>query len=203
MGRGIFLVFEGIDASGKSTQARRVAEAREAHFTFEPGDTPLGVELRRWLLDAQTPMAPVTEALMMLADRSHHVRTVIEPIRAQGRAVVSDRFFASTLAYQGYGRGVDLDELAAATDLAIGDCRPDLTVLLDIPLEVANERRARDARDRFESADLQFHRRVRDGYLRMAEQHPDEWFVVDGSGDETEVAAAIDERLARLTWSNG
>lgn len=201
--RGTFLVFEGIDASGKSTHARRVAQARDALFTFEPGDTPLGVELRRWLLDAEAPMAPVTEALMMLADRSHHVRTVIEPTRDAGRAVVSDRFFASTIAYQGYGRGVDLDELRAATELAIGSCRADLTILLDIPLDVANERRERDARDRFESADLEFHQRVRTGYLRIARENPDDWFVVDATGSESEVAEAIDERIRQLAWTNG
>jgi dTMP kinase len=83
MRRGAFVVFEGIDASGKSTQARRVAELRDAHFTFEPGDTPVGVDLRRWVLDAATPMTPITEALLMLADRSHHVRTVIEPTLGQ------------------------------------------------------------------------------------------------------------------------
>lgn len=203
MARGLFVVFEGIDASGKSTQARRTARLRNAHFTFEPGDTPLGVELRRWLLDAHTPMSPVTEALMMLADRSHHVRTLIEPLRASGRAVVSDRFFASTLTYQGYGRGVDIDELRAATELAIGDCRPDLTVLLDVDPEVAHERRARDAADRFESADLNFHRRVREGYLSLATEHPDDWVVVDGSGDEAAVAAEVDAHLSRLAWSNG
>ena len=202
MGRGLFVVFEGIDASGKSTQARRTAELRDAHFTFEPGDTPLGVELRRWVLDASTPMSPVTEALLMLSDRSHHARTVIEPMLAEGRSVVSDRYYASTLAYQGYGRGVDLDELRAATDLAIATCLPDLTILIDIPLDVANERGTWDHRDRFESADLSFHQRVRDGYLAMADADPGHWFVVDGALDADDVAAVIDERLAGLPWTN-
>ena len=201
MGRGLFLDFEGIDASGKSTQARRVAERYDALFTFEPGDTPLGVELRRWLLDAATPMTPATEALLMLADRSHHVRSVIEPTLASGRSVVSDRFFASTLAYQGYGRGVDLADLMAATELAIGDCRADLTILIDLALDTANERRARNHEDRFESADLNFHERVRQGYLEMAANDTQGWFVVDGASSEDEVAAIIEERLARLTWS--
>jgi dTMP kinase len=202
MDRGLFLVFEGGDASGKSTQARRVADLRDAHFTFEPGDTPLGVDLRRWVLDATTPMAPVTEALLMLADRSHHVRTVIEPTLAAGRSVVSDRYFASTLAYQGYGRGVDLAQLRAATDLAIGSCRPDLTILIDLPLDVAIERRTFDAQDRFEAADLDFHRRVREGYLAIAASFAEAWFVVDGAQSEQEVAARIDERLAALPWSH-
>jgi dTMP kinase len=200
MGRGLFVVFEGIDASGKSTQARRVAELRDAHFTFEPGDTPLGVDLRRWVLDAATPMTPITEALLMLADRSHHVRTVIEPTLESGRPVVCDRYFASTLAYQGYGRGVDLVRLEAATELAIGNCRPDLTILIDTPLEVANERRTPDVRDRFESADLEFHQRVRDGYLAIAAQWADLWCVIDGSHGEAEVAALVDQRLASLPW---
>jgi dTMP kinase len=200
MRRGSFVVFEGIDASGKSTQARRVAELRDAHFTFEPGDTPLGVDLRRWVLDAATPMTPVTEALLMLADRSHHVRTVIEPTLASGRCVVSDRYFASTLAYQGYGRGVDLARLEAATELAIGGCLPDLTVLIDTPLDVAGVRRTPDARDRFESADLDFHQRVRDGYLAIAAKWGQRWCVIDGAQSESDVAASVDERLASLRW---
>lgn len=202
MGRGLFIVFEGGDASGKSTQARRSAEKYDARFTFEPGDTTLGVDLRRWVLDAATPMTPNTEALLMLADRSHHVRTVIEPTLASGRSVVCDRFFASTLAYQGYGRGVSLEQLHAATNLAIGACQPDLTILIDLALEVANERRTFDARDRFESADLEFHQKVRDGYLAMANTFGDQWFVVDGSQDEDAVAAQVDERLASLPWSH-
>jgi len=196
--RGTFVVFEGIDVSGKSTQARRVAARHDALFTFEPGDSPLGVELRHWVLDAATPMDPATEALLMLSDRSHHVRSVIEPALAAGRSVVSDRFYASTLAYQGYGRGVDLTLLRAASELAIGSCRPDETILLDLPLEVVNERRAHDAKDRFESADLAFHQRVREGYLVLAVEHG--WFVVDGSLSESEVANVIDERVAGLPW---
>ena len=200
MHRGSFVVFEGIDASGKSTQARRVADLHDAYFTFEPGDTPLGVDLRRWVLDAATPMTPVTEALLMLSDRSHHVRTVIEPALVSGRSVVSDRYFASTLAYQGYGRGVDLPRLDAATELAIGECLPDLTVLIDTPLAIANERRAPDVRDRFESADLEFHQRVRDGYLALAAKWGERWCVIDGSQSEADVAASVDERLASLPW---
>lgn len=200
MARGRFVVFEGIDACGKSTQARRVAAQRGARFAFEPGDSPLGAQLRNWLLDAATPMTPVTEALMMLADRSHHVATVIEPSLAAGTHVMADRYYASTLAYQGYGRGVDLAELHAATELAIGRCLPDLTVLIDIDVDTANERRARNAEDRFESADAEFHERVREGYLTMARIDPDHWFVADGRVTPDEVAAVIDARLDALGW---
>ena len=200
MARGLFVVFEGVDACGKSTQARRVAAARGARFVFEPGDTELGAQLRTVLLDAHVPMSAPTEALLMLSDRSHHVATVIEPTLAAGRSVVADRFSHSTLAYQGYGRGADLSLLRAATELAIGDCRPDLTVLLDVPLEVANDRRARDHRDRFESADLAFHERVRAGYLEMAAADPTTWAVVDATGETTEVDVAVDRLLDRLVW---
>ena len=200
MARGIFLVFEGIDASGKSTQAKRIAKELNALFTFEPGDTAVGKDLRRWLLDAATPMKPETEALLMTADRSHHVDTLIKPTLESAKSVVADRFYASTLAYQGYGRGVDLSQLRAATQLAIGDCLPDLTILIDLPVDVANERRERNAKDRFESSDIDFHNRVRSGYLELAKTDGVEWFVVDGTKSEAEVAALIDERLAALPW---
>lgn len=196
--RGVFLAFEGIDVSGKSTQARRVAANHDALFTFEPGDTALGHELRRWVLDAATRMNPSTEALIMLTDRSHHVHSVIAPALEAGRSVVCDRFYASTLAYQGYGRGVDLGLLRAASELAIGSCLPTLTILLDVPVEVVNERRAHDQKDRFEAEDLAFHQRVRDGYLELARDHG--WFVLDGARSEDDVAAVIDERVADLPW---
>lgn len=200
MNRGRFVVFEGIDASGKSTQARRVADERGARFTFEPGDTLLGADLRRWLLDARAPMTAVTESLLMLADRSHHVATVIEPTLAAGRSVVSDRYWASSMAYQGYGRGVDLARLRAATDLAIGDCRPDVTILLDVPVAVADDRRRRDDRDRFESADIEFHERVRAGYLEMAAADELHWRVIDATADEPTVSSRVDAVLAELVW---
>ncbi|MFI5035891.1 MAG: dTMP kinase [Acidimicrobiales bacterium] len=199
MARGLFIVFEGIDASGKTTQARRVAAARDAVFAFEPGDSPLGAELRRWVLDAATPMTPATEALLMLADRSYHVTHVIAPRLAEGRAVVCDRFAASTLAFQGYGRGVDLADLRAATDLAVGDCQPDLTVLIDVPIDVALRRGAHDLGDRFESADLAFHERVRQGYLDLAAATPS-WVVVDGALDPAALAAVVDGALDALPW---
>ncbi len=195
---GRFIVFEGIDASGKSSQARRVADACGGRFTFEPGDTPLGAALRSWLLDASTPMTPTTEALLMLADRSHHVATVIAPTLAEGRHVIADRYYGSTLAYQGYGRGVDLVALRAASAFAIDGCEPDLIVLIDIDVATANERRTRNAEDRFESADEVFHERLRQGYLTLAAADPHRWCVIDGRGTFEEVAAAIDARLAPL-----
>lgn len=194
----VFVVLEGIDVSGKSTQARRLAERHGALFTFEPGDTALGADLRRWVLDAATPMEAETEALLMLADRSHHVHSVIEPALAAGRSVVSDRFFASTLAYQGYGRGVDLGRLVAASELAVAGCWPSRTVLIDVPLEVVIERRALDSRDRFEAEDVRFFDRVRGGYHELAGRYG--WRVVDGSGSIEEVGLLVEDAVGGLAW---
>ncbi len=203
MNRGVFLAFEGIDASGKSTIAKLIAERYDATFTPEPGGTPLGVELRKWLLDAATPMKPESEALLMLADRSHHVFELIEPTLAAGKHIVADRYYASTLAYQGYGRGLNLTELRAATDLAIGSTLPDLTVLIDLSVEAANERRERDSKDRFESADENFHQRVRQGYLEIAAVASEKWVIVDGAGTVDEVLARVEQELTLLPWNRG
>jgi dTMP kinase len=203
MARGSLLAFEGIDASGKSTQARRVAAARDALFTFEPGDSELGAELRQWVLDAARPMTPATTALLMLADRAHHVATVIEPALAAGRSVVSDRYAASTLAYQGYGAGLDLDALRAASRLACGGCVPVLTILLDVPVSVARARRPPSGADRFEAAGEAFAEAVRRGFLELAAAGAEQWLVVDGTADPSDVAAVIDARLDALGWPAG
>lgn len=199
---GRFVVFEGIDGCGKSTQARRVARERDALFAFEPGDTPLGTQLRAWLLDANEPMTPETEALLMLADRSHHVRSVIQPALEAGRDVIADRFSPSTLAYQGYGRGVDLSLLRAATDLAIGSTRPDLVIVLDVSPDVARQRESLSSADRFESAQGQFLERVREGYLELATQVNDPWVVVDASAPYDVVDEVVDGLLDDLWRSH-
>jgi dTMP kinase len=195
----LFLAFEGIDGCGKSTQAKRIASLAGARYTFEPGDTPLGQTLRQRLLDATEEMTPHTEALLMLADRSHHVATVITPTLAAGERIVSDRFLGSTLAYQGYGRGVDVTALERATDLAVGACRPGLTIVVDIPVEVAYERRAPDRRDRFESAGRDFHERVREGFLDLARRY-ESWIVIDGSQDLETVSREVDDAVKSLGW---
>lgn len=195
----LFVAFEGIDGCGKSTQAKRIASLVGARYTFEPGDTPLGQTLRQRLLDATEEMTPHTEALLMLADRSHHVATVITPALAAGQRVVSDRFLGSTLAYQGYGRGVDVAALERATDLAVGACRPGLTIVIDIPVAVAYERRAPDRRDRFESAGRDFHERVREGFLHLARRY-ESWIVIDGSQGLEVVSREVDNAVKSLGW---
>ena len=190
-GRGRLIAIEGIDGSGKSTQARLLADSLGALLTHEPGDTALGRELRTLLLESSSsPISPRAEALLMAADRAQHVAEVIAPALGAGRWVVTDRFSASTLAYQGYGRGLDLDELQSLVGWAAGGLAPDLTVLVDLSPELARERRGRAA-DRLERLDAEFHERVRHGYLDMARRHPVGWIVVDGSPPPPEVAGAV------------
>jgi dTMP kinase len=189
-------VFEGIDGCGKTTQARRVAADRRALWTFEPGDTELGTALRSTVLLGDLAMTPLAEVLVMAADRAQHVAEVIEPALAAGRDVVCDRFSGSTLAYQGYGRGVGLDEIRSVLDVATGGLVADLTILLDCPVAVAIGRLARsgDAPDRFEGADDEFLERVRAGYLELASR--DAWQVVDATAPLDRVANDVDERVA-------
>ena len=198
--RGRLVAFEGVDGSGKSTQARILATTIGAVLTFEPGATGLGSALRHLLLDPGHPEPDVrAEALMMAADRAQHVAEVIRPALCEGRAVVTDRFSGSTLAYQGYGRGLHVGELSQLVAWATGGVEPDLTVVVDVPLAVARRRLERGAADRLvkrsadrlERLDVRFFSRVRDGYLELAGADPLRWSVVDGDADVDSVAAAV------------
>ena len=197
--RGRFVVFEGGEACGKTTQAARLADRLDARRTREPGGTPLGQRVRDLLLDPDTgEVDPRAEALLMAADRAHHVTTVVEPTLAAGRHVVSDRYSGSSVAYQGHGRGLDPERVADLSDWATRGLVPDLIVLLDVPASVAGERRGRDP-DRLEAAGSQFHQRVAAGFQTLAAADPDRWVVIDGTPDadvvERAVAAAVRERL--------
>ncbi|HMK62268.1 MAG TPA: dTMP kinase [Acidimicrobiales bacterium] len=190
-GRGRLIAVEGIDGSGKTTQAKRLAVALGAELTHEPGSTMLGRSLRQLLLDPSTGLVdPMAEALLMCADRAQHVEEVVRPSLSAGRWVVSDRYSGSTLAYQGYGRGIPLDDLARLVDLATGGLRADLSVLIDLDPSVAGGR-ASAVPDRLERLDADFHRRVRQGYLELAEAGAGRWTVVDGSGTVDQVAEAV------------
>lgn len=197
MTRGVFVAFEGGEASGKSTQATRLAARIDAVLTREPGGTPIGEQVRALLLDPAGVVDARAEALLMAAARAQHVRDVIEPALAAGRHVVTDRFTASSLAYQGHGRGLSLDDVRALSAFATGGLEPDLYVLLDTPPDVAMARRDR-ARDRMESAGADFHRRVRDGFLALVD---DRWLVVDGTRPVEEVEAAVLSRVAGIIGS--
>ena len=170
---GRFIVLEGGEAAGKSTQATRLAEHLGAVLTREPGGTAVGEALRRLLLDPSRP-GPVAraETLLMLAARAQHVAEVIDPALARGDDVVCDRYSGSTLAYQGYGRGLDVSELCRLDRWASGDRVPDLVVLLDVPVEVARERRRSSPRDRFEAEGDEFLERVREGFRQLGGGRP-------------------------------
>lgn len=188
---GRLIAFEGGEGSGKSTQARRLADRLGALLTFEPGDTPLGAELRRLLLDSPTlEITDRAEALLMAADRAQHVVEVIVPALRSGRTVVTDRFAGSSIAYQGHGRQLPAAEIEEISRWATDGVWPDLVVLLHVPAGVSAQRTG-GARDRMEGAGEAFHRRVHDGFLSQAIADTDRWAVVDGSGTEDEVAEAI------------
>jgi dTMP kinase len=193
--RGRLVAFEGIDGCGKTTQARRIAASLDGLFTFEPGDTPLGASLRELVLDPDLPATALAEVLIMAADRTQHLAEVIEPALASGLDVVTDRFSGSTLAYQGYGRGLDLSDLRAVLAIATGGAAPDCTILIDCPVDVAASRREGGG-DRFEDAAGGFLERVRQGFLELAAS--DGWVVVDGSGTIEQVDAAVDAAVAGI-----
>ena len=179
-----FVTLEGIEGSGKSTQARRLAKwlGPETLLTQEPGGTEIGRAIRGLLLDhGHRAMASAAEVLLFFADRAQHVEELVRPALEAGRNVVSDRFTDSSLAYQGYGRGLDRDLILAVARLATGGLQPDLTVRLDGPVDVGLARAGRRGpQDRLESEVREFHDRVRAGYLEMAEGDPRRWVRVDG-----------------------
>ena len=197
--RGRFVAFEGGESVGKSTQAGWLATGRRVEVTFEPGATRLGQELRRLLLGgAGVRMDILTEALLMAADRAQHVAETIRPALEAGRDVVCDRYIGSSLAYQGYGRGLDVGLVRRLSELATGGLWPDLIVLMDMDPERARTR-GRVTADRFEALGMDFHRRVREGYLELAAAEPGRWAVIDADRPapvvRDDVAALVADRL--------
>ena len=202
--KGFFITVEGIEGSGKSTQIKLLARyletgGRAVTLTREPGGTPIGDEVRKILLDpVHTALDPKAELLLYAASRAQHIREIILPALEAGRIVLCDRFSDATLAYQGYGRGLDRELIRSLDHVATGGLRPDLTLLLDI--ETANGlSRARgrnsssglDAEARFENEALSFHERVRKGYLLLAKEEPERFQVIDASLSPENVQAEI------------
>jgi dTMP kinase len=183
-----FIVFEGVNGGGKSSLIKAVSEALEARqhiVSREPGATPLGVEIRALLLahKAGKP-SPTTELLLFSADRSHHVDTVVTPALNEKKMVLCDRYFYSTLAFQGYGRGIPLQEIETISQIATKNLMPDFVVLLDLDPATGLRRtkgRTSDGKDAFEDEELAFHTRLRNGFLTMAETRPEPFFVIDAN----------------------
>ena len=199
---GLFVCFEGGEGAGKSTQARLlhdwlVERGETVLLTFEPGDTPVGKELRRIVLDPATgDLSSRTEALLYAADKAEHVDEVVLPALARGEVVITDRYVDSSLAYQGAGRTLDVAEVERVQRWATGDLRPHLTVVLDLEPQ-AGLGRFTD-RDRIEGQSLDFHQRVRQGFLDLAAADPAHYLVLDARAPVDELAASIRGRVADL-----
>lgn len=201
--KGLFISLEGIEGTGKSTQTRLLAEYLQQSGkivvrTAEPGGTPISLKIRELLLSLDSrEMDPVTELLLYNAARVQHITEVIEPALARGEIVISDRFSDSTLAYQGYGRGIDRKMIAALDAIATRSMRPDLTLLLDIDVKTGLQRnRAINKRDRLELEDVAFHEKVRKGFLEIAAHEPDRIRVISCDGSVEAVYEKIKDIVA-------
>ena len=205
----MFISLEGPEGSGKTTQARLLAgwlrqQGYEVILTREPGGTEIGDQIRAVLHDPHnTAMDARTEILLYSASRAQHVAQLIQPALAAGRVVVSDRYADSTLAYQGYGRGLDLETLRRVTAFATGGLKPDLTLYLDVPPEEGLQRKRSGGAEwnRLDAETLEFHQRVRAGYLELARQEPQRWAVVEATRSieevQTEVRRVVQAGLRR------
>ena len=201
MGKSSLIVFEGGEGSGKTTQAKALANRlRRLGFhvvlTHEPGGTLLGNRLRRWVKWGRG-VTVQTELFLFLSSRSQLLNTVIRPALEKGNIVVCDRYDASTFAYQGYGRGMDLDFLKTVNSFVTDGLCPDLIVLLDLSAEQGLERK-RMKLDVFEREEFLFHQKVREGYLKMAAADPERWMVIDATLPEVKIRDIIWERVSQL-----
>lgn len=197
-----FIVFEGGDGSGKSTQARNLMQRLRrrgsgAVLTHEPGGTPLGEALRR-VLKSGPVMSPLSELFLFEAARAQLVDTLIRPALEEGRTVIADRYVASTVAYQAYGRELDRNLVDRLNREATGGLMPDLTVLLDLSVGTSLSRIRRASNDNFDQAPHEFHRRVREGYMAQAEANPDKWLVLDGTRAKRDLGRQIWEKVQPL-----
>lgn len=205
----LFITFEGGEGSGKSTQARalyrRLSQlAIAAILTHEPGVTPLGKRLSRWLKWAKgVEISPLTELLLFNASRSQLITEVIQPSLKDGKIVICDRYADSTTAYQSHGRGLDLELVEVINNAATHEIKPDLTILLDIPAEVGLTRKKAKRQDRFEQEDIAFHHRVREGYFKLAADDPQRWLVVAATQSKEKIAEIIWQRVNQLLSRRG
>ncbi len=205
----LFITFEGGEGCGKSTQARilyrRLSQsAIPATLTHEPGGTSLGKKLARWLKWAEgADISPLTELLLFNASRAQLVTEVIQPSLKGGGIVICDRYADSTTAYQSYGRGLDLATVKAINNAAAQGLKPNLTVLLDMPVEEGFARKKGKKRDRFEQEEIAFHRRVHEGYLKLAADNPQRWLVIDATRSKERIEQIIWNRVEQLLAEQG
>jgi len=201
-----FVTLEGPEGGGKSTQAQRLTDhlknrGQDVLFTREPGGTEIGDQIRRIIMSLENKsMSPEAEFLLFSASRAQVVRELIRPHLKRGGVVVCDRFYDSSLAYQGFGHELDLELLQTITGFVTGGLIPDLTLLLDLTSELGLERRKQDGRwNRLDDYDLAFHERVRAGYLQLADAEPERWVRIDAAHTEDEIQsqirAAVDLRI--------
>jgi len=202
----LFITFEGGEGSGKSVQSRALyrhlmRSQKPVILLHEPGGTRLGKSISYWLKwSRKTGISPLAELLLFNASRANLVHEVIKPALRDGKIVICDRFADSTIAYQGYGRGLDLDMVKSACDIAMQDIRPDLTILMDVPVTegLARKARMKAEGDRFEKSEVAFHERVHEGYLKMAKDEPERWLVVDGLQSREKIKNIIRQKVNRL-----
>jgi len=200
---GLFITFEGGEGCGKSTQSRLLLKKLEQQnipvvLTHEPGGTVLGNELRKTLKRKRdSSISPQAELFLVAASRAQLVAELIRPALQEGKVVICDRFTHSTMVYQGYGRGLDFTAIKMVNNMATRNLNPDLIILLDISPEQGLARK-QSLKDRFELEDLSFHRRVREGYVKMAAAEPDRWLVIDASLSKGKIAEIIWDRVSRL-----
>ncbi len=205
--RGLFVCFEGGEGSGKSTQSRLLAQSLTERgqvvvSTFEPGDTPVGAEVRRIVLSPETgELSDRTEVLLYAADKAEHIDTLVRPALERGEVVITDRYVDSTLAYQGAGRALDVAEVEAVARWATGNLRPHLTVVLDLAPAAGLGRF--EGRDRMEGQSLDFHERVRAAFTEMAGADPEHYLILDARLPVEEIAAAIRTRVEPLLPAAG
>jgi len=202
---GLFISFEGIDGVGKSTQADLLEKylvglGKTVVRTLEPGGTEVGVEIRKILLHHRGELAPRAEAALFAADRAHHVATKIRPALERGEIVITDRYFDSSVAYQGAGRELSMEEVRNLSLWAVGALLPDLTVLLDLPADIARSRRNKTGTepDRLESEKIEFFERARKAYLSLAANEPERFLVVDAASDVEQMQEIIRTRVSGL-----
>ena len=203
---GFFITFEGGDASGKSTQVRRLGRrlknlGKPTILLSEPGGMPLGKKVRKIVKFSPSPISSEAELLLFLASRAQLVREIIQPALSDGKIVICDRFSDSTLAYQGFGRGIDLDLIRELDQFSTNGLTPNLTILLDLDPVLAKNRRKISLKDRFESLNYQssegntFHQKIREGYLSLAKEDPDRWLVLDAALPISELTSLIWDRI--------